>query len=1025
MNKKSNSSNYKVGGIVPLDNPIYVKRKADDELYNSLKEGEFCYVLNSRQMGKSSLLIRTMRRLESEGFACANIDVSGDIGTDLDNPKQWYDTFFDIIVDRFNLDFPEWWSDCQSLSSLRRFSKFIENILLQEVQQDIIIFVDEVDSVLGLRFKIDDFFKFIRACYNKRSSKPEYKRLTFALFGVATPSDLIQDKKVTPFNIGKAIELNGFCFDEAQPLTQDLVAKVQNPQKVLKTILDWTGGQPFLTQKLCQLVSTSSVSPNSNEVFWLNQLIRSNIIEDWESHDNPEHLRTIHNRILANKQSALYLLSLYKRILSEEKIKADDSLKQIELRLSGLVVKKTGKLNVYNPIYQAVFDQHWVDSSVEYLRSIDEEPEYLYEAKLIIIGDSGVGKTTLARKIGNPSYQINKDEKSTEGIDLTKWSFPIDNEREFKVNIWDLSGKEIYHATHQFFLTRQSLYILVIDARKEYTNLLYWLNIVELLSNNSPILIIKNEKQSRRIEIDNRRLRGLFINLKDTLATNLATNQELDKIITQIKNHITSLPQIGTALPKTWIKVRKILENNEQNYISLGEYLTLCQDNGISNRQDKLQLSTYLHDLGMCLHFQDKEDSLLFKIIILNPEWVANAIYQVLDNKQVINNLGRFTINDLNNIWSDLLYTFKKAELLELMMRFRICYRISESNDNYIAPLLLTETKPQYNWDEIDNLILHYTYEFMPKGIISQFIVAMHQYIDQQQHVWRNGVVIHKDDTSAEVVEYYNKREIKIRVAGKLKRDLMNQVTYELDQINASFNSLIYEKLVPCNCQTCSTNSNPHFYNFKIITKMIHNRKLTIQCPISYQMVNVLSLIDDLIVRQNNLEIKPKQHQTLKIIKIFLSSSSELLNDRSEFEIFINRKNKEYIKQGVFLELVLWEDFIDAMSATRLQDEYNKVVTDCDIFVSLFHTKVGKYTEEEFLKALQTFKYRNRPLIYTYFKDAKININQISPNILNLLNFKEKLRDLGHFSNNYFDINDLKYKFSEQLIKIIPMLAES
>ena len=161
----------------------------------------------------------------------------------------------------------------------------------------------------------------------------------------------------------------------------------------------------------------------------------------------------------------------------------------------------------------------------------------------------------------------------------------------------------------------------------------------------------------------------------------------------------------------------------------------------------------------------------------------------------------------------------------------------------------------------------------------------------------------------------------------------------------------------------------------------------------------------------------------MKTIKIFLASSSELKDDRKEFEIFINRKNKEYVKASVFLELVLWEDFIDAMSQTRLQDEYNKAVEGCDIFVSLFHTKVGKYTEEEFLKALETFKANGKPLIYTYFKDEAVNLSKITPNIVSLINFKQKLSDLGHFYTKYADINDLKYKFSEQLIKVLPQLT--
>ena len=160
--------------------------------------------------------------------------------------------------------------------------------------------------------------------------------------------------------------------------------------------------------------------------------------------------------------------------------------------------------------------------------------------------------------------------------------------------------------------------------------------------------------------------------------------------------------------------------------------------------------------------------------------------------------------------------------------------------------------------------------------------------------------------------------------------------------------------------------------------------------------------------------------KTIKNIRIFLASSAELESDREQFEIFISRKNREYIRKEIFLELVIWEDFLDAMSATRLQDEYNKAIAECDIFVSLFHTKVGKYTEEEFFKAFATFKENNKPFIYTYFKDTPINMSKITSEILSLLNFREKLSELGHFYTIYSDINDLKYKFDQQLIKLNP-----
>lgn len=163
----------------------------------------------------------------------------------------------------------------------------------------------------------------------------------------------------------------------------------------------------------------------------------------------------------------------------------------------------------------------------------------------------------------------------------------------------------------------------------------------------------------------------------------------------------------------------------------------------------------------------------------------------------------------------------------------------------------------------------------------------------------------------------------------------------------------------------------------------------------------------------------------VKIIKVFLASSSELKGDREQFEIFINRKNKEYIKQSIFLELVLWEDFLDAMSATRLQDEYNKAIGNCDVFVSLFHTKVGQYTEEEFSKALATFKLNQKPLVYTYFRISEISTDLITPEIISLFNFQERLKSLEHFYQKYRYIEVLTNHFNQQLNKFLPKLADT
>jgi hypothetical protein len=365
----SDQYEYQVGGCLPVDSPIYVRRQADEALYVALQAKEFCYVLNSRQMGKSSLRVQTMYHLQATGVYCVSVDLS-EIGSRNVTVDQWYAGITYTLNVQFQIAelsrFKAWWNERLFLSPVQRLGCWLEEELLTKLNQPIVIFIDEIDSLLSLNFATDDFFALIRACYQKRVDCPAYQTITFVLLGVATPSNLVQDKSRTPFNIGQAISLTGFQFSEATPLISGLQNHAQDPHAVLKEILHWTEGQPFLTQKLCKLIQSSPyVIPVGNEATWVQQLVQSRIVQNWETQDEPPHLKTIRDRLLKNEQWTNRLLECYEKLLLCEKLPADESFEQMELRLSGLVVEHAGELRVYNRIYASIFDLDWVDTALE------------------------------------------------------------------------------------------------------------------------------------------------------------------------------------------------------------------------------------------------------------------------------------------------------------------------------------------------------------------------------------------------------------------------------------------------------------------------------------------------------------------------------------------------------------------------------------------------------------------------------------------------------------------------------------
>jgi WD40 repeat protein len=402
MIEPSTTGFYVAGGTLRPDTPSYVERGADQELLDRAMAGDFCYVLTSRQMGKSSLMARVARRLKEAGVHTAIIDLTGiGAGEGDENEKasadRWYKGVARAIARGLNLkaDLNDWWREREDLPALQRLTEFFGDVALAEAAGRIVIFVDEIDTTIKLPFA-DDFFAAIRACYNKRAAEPEFNRLSFVLLGVASPSELIKDTARTPFNIGHRIDLTDFTFEEAKPLARGLRVTEERGEQALRRILHWTGGHPYLTQKLCQTLAQEqpprrqdrqekkedddekAPDPISFDSSWrasrlggdaytefIDSIVDAELLSP-QAGLNDSNLNFVRDRVTKGGRLTPAMLKLYRRIRRGDKV-IDDTRSPVHswLKLSGLIVRREDRsLRVRNLVYERVFTGEWAKKAM-------------------------------------------------------------------------------------------------------------------------------------------------------------------------------------------------------------------------------------------------------------------------------------------------------------------------------------------------------------------------------------------------------------------------------------------------------------------------------------------------------------------------------------------------------------------------------------------------------------------------------------------------------------------------------------
>jgi hypothetical protein len=562
-----------------------------------------------------------------------------------------------------------------------------------------------------------------------------------------------------------------------------------------------------------------------------------------------------------------------------------------------------------------------------YFRDIVEQgTEKLFEAKLVLVGDGGAGKTTLREKLVDPNAPLRPPGVgSTKGIDIDKFGFPGNAGQPFQVNIWDFAGQDKYQPIHQFFYTHRALYVLVENSREQKTDFDQWLQMLQICSDGSPVLLVHNEFSDQAWNnFPFEDLQRKYPFLKDEFRVNFATGRGLTELRQAVEYHIQRLPQVGEALPKKWASIRTGLCNRsvETPFLSWGEFLAYCTGKPHElPTEDAERLSAYLHILGAMLHYADND--LLRQYVILQNEWATEAVYRILEDEHIaFDTRGRFTADDLARIWTRPDWKNMRPQLLELMNKFKLCYQIKQEK-NYIAPQLLSSAPPAgYRWQPAADLQLEIRYPIMPRGLLTRFTVTRHTDIaDGQTLVWSEGVVLEWHQTRAEVTEYYKDKKIKIRIQGNDRKGLLSIIDKTFDDLHGEFEGLKSvppEKWIPCNCPQCVGSEKPHSYKYEALLSFKAHKRYTVACDKPpHAEVNIVQLIEDVLTAETSgmppasvSKTIPNKEQIQDLIRMGeLEEALELLPKDLDWAIQLNA-NYRQLKDLFLKELLTPQEFL-------------------------------------------------------------------------------------------------------------------
>jgi internalin A len=434
-----------------------------------------------------------------------------------------------------------------------------------------------------------------------------------------------------------------------------------------------------------------------------------------------------------------------------------------------------------------------------YFRARGREKHPLNEAKLILVGRGAVGKTSIVNQL---IYGTFDEVKKTEGIRITEWPLTVGEKRDnVRLNVWDFGGQEIMHATHQFFLTERSLYLLVLSGREgvEDADAEYWLKLIQSFGGNSPVILVLNKIKEQPFDVNRNALLRKYPFIREFVKTDCEDATGIEELRRTVERETDNLEHLRDAFPASWFSIKDTLAGMKRNYLRFEEYREECARLGEQDPQAQESLAFHLHNLGIALNYKD--DTRLKDTHVLNPHWVTSGIYKILNANRLEKQKGEISLKDLPAILDAQEYPAEMhGFLLDLMKKFELCFDLEGKEGVYLIPELLDKQEPKEarEFDPAECLNFQYHYPVLPEGLLPRFVVRTHVLSDDTQR-WRTGVIPKLEDNLALVRADAHERRVLINIKGPVagRRRLLSVIRANFDRIHGSIKNLKPIEIVP------------------------------------------------------------------------------------------------------------------------------------------------------------------------------------------------------------------------------------